>query len=646
MSIRRPDGTTRSFAYDAIRRTTSITDTLGHTSLSYDPLLGTLQEIRNPNGTILRTDSDRVGHRQRLSWAGIITGSVTMTSTLHERRVQQQVNDTSSISFQADAAGRLIQAGALALSNDPGTGRLQGSVLGQVADSWAYTGFGEPIDYQATISATSAFSTTATRDGLGRVLAQTASVLGVTTPLSYTYDLTGQLTEVWQAGSRMARYHYDQNGNRVSSTTDQGVVIGVYDVQDRLLQYGDRSYTYTLNGEQASTTTQGHTTSYAYDPVGNLQQVTLPDGTQIQYVLDALGRRIGKRVNSTLVQGFLYQDDLRPVAELDGAGNIVSQFVYATRLNVPDYMIKGGHSYRILSDERGSPRLVVDSVTGEVVQRIAYDVFGVITQDTNPGFQPFGFAGGLYDQHSQLTHFGAREYDAYTGRWSSKDPLIFGGGDTNLYRYVGNDPVNYIDPTGEFPWAAVLIGAAIGAGIDLRIQQLTKCPNEPFDWWEVGLSALSGAVGGGTGTYFAKKIGVAWIRALANMGVGAIMGGVTTITHGYVTNHPASSIEIALSMGTNAVASGAGSLIGDGIFAGKNRIGAYLSNRQAYSNMIQAIENPSAYYMGTYMGNLNPGRLLIERKAIGVSVGDGVGMGISNSSGTFNFFNPPQCNCK
>jgi RHS repeat-associated protein len=63
-------------------------------------------------------------------------------------------------------------------------------------------------------------------------------------------------------------------------------------------------------------------------------------------------------------------------------------------------------------------------------------------------FQPFGFAGGLWDADTGLLHFGAREYDPETGRWLSKDPLLFGGGDTNLYAYVLNDPLNLIDPTG------------------------------------------------------------------------------------------------------------------------------------------------------------------------------------------------------
>ncbi len=110
-------------------------------------------------------------------------------------------------------------------------------------------------------------------------------------------------------------------------------------------------------------------------------------------------------------------------------------------------MVQGSTTYRILSDHLGSVRLVVNTATGAVAQRIDYDEFGNITADTNPGFQPFGFAGGLYDVDTKLTRFGARDYDAQTGRWTTKDPIDFAGG-TNLYAYVHNDPINRTDPEG------------------------------------------------------------------------------------------------------------------------------------------------------------------------------------------------------
>ncbi|MCC7539584.1 MAG: RHS repeat-associated core domain-containing protein [Deltaproteobacteria bacterium] len=129
-------------------------------------------------------------------------------------------------------------------------------------------------------------------------------------------------------------------------------------------------------------------------------------------------------------------------------GNVVSTFVYATGVNVPDFMVRGGVTYRILRDQLGSVRLVVDVATGTVAQRMEHDEWGRVLVDSAPGFQPFGYAGGLWDLDTGLVHFGAREYDPETGRWTSKDPIGFGGGDANLYGYVLGDPVNGFDPVG------------------------------------------------------------------------------------------------------------------------------------------------------------------------------------------------------
>ncbi len=175
---------------------------------------------------------------------------------------------------------------------------------------------------------------------------------------------------------------------------------------------------------------------------------------------------MGKEVNGKLTEGFLYDGQLQPIAEMDAAGQIVEQFVYGTRPNVPDYIIKGGVVYRVISNQVGSPVLIVDASTGAVVQQLRYDAWGNVTQDTNPGFQPFGFAGGLYDPLTHLVHFGARDYDAATGTWLQPDPVLFQGGSSNLYSYVLDDPVDRMDPSGQDPVSAIA-GTAIGIGFGL-----------------------------------------------------------------------------------------------------------------------------------------------------------------------------------
>jgi RHS repeat-associated protein len=265
-----------------------------------------------------------------------------------------------------------------------------------------------------------------------------------TSVTAYVYDLAGRLESETTDGITTT-YTYDSNGNR---THINGNLVGTYDDQDRLLAYGSASYQHTDNGELLSKTEAGVTTSYQYDVLGNLRQATLPGGMQIDYVIDGQNRRVGKKIDGVLTQGFLYKDQLNLVAELDGNNNVVARFIYGTKINVPDYMEKGGTTYRIISDHLGSPRLVVNVADGSIAQRIDYDTWGNITNDTNPGFQSFGFAGGLYDQHTHLTRFGARDYDAQTGRWASKDPINFSGGDANLFGYVLEDPVIRLDPRG------------------------------------------------------------------------------------------------------------------------------------------------------------------------------------------------------
>ncbi len=143
--------------------------------------------------------------------------------------------------------------------------------------------------------------------------------------------------------------------------------------------------------------------------------------------------------------------------------------------------------YYLHYDQVGSLRAITDS-RGNIVKEITYDSYGNIISDTNPNFKvPFGFAGGLYDPDTKLVHFGYREYDPVIGRWLSKDPLLFGGGDSNLYGYFLQDLVNLVDSSGEFALAAAAVVIELAAEAYLAYETtkaLIKVGKAIYNWWE------------------------------------------------------------------------------------------------------------------------------------------------------------------
>lgn len=446
--IIRPDGLLIDFVYDpAGRLSQQVLPGNQSVTYAYDPNTGNLLTITAPDGGTLTFAYDGTLLLSE-TWAGTVNGTVSRTYDNDFRVVSQSVNGGTTVNLNYDPDSLLAGTNVLSITRDPQTGLIDGTTLGPVSDAYTYSDLGEVAAYEADVNGSPTYATQYARDALGRVTEKTETMAGVTHVVDYNYDLAGRLTDVMTDGTPTAHYDYDANGNRVGGFNQQGSISATYDDQDRLLTYDTATYTYTANGELQSKADSSGTTTYTYDVLGNLTAVALPDGTQIGYVIDGKNRRIGKTVNGTLLQGFLYDGQLRIVAELDGANNIVSRFIYGSKPNVPDYMIRGGAMYRIVSDQLGSPRLVVNAADGSVAQRMEYDEFGNVLVDTSPGFQPCGFVGGLYDRDTKLVRFGARDYDPETGRWAAKDPIQLGGGDTNLYRYVSNDPVNLNDTNG------------------------------------------------------------------------------------------------------------------------------------------------------------------------------------------------------
>jgi YD repeat-containing protein len=266
------------------------------------------------------------------------------------------------------------------IARNPATGMIDSTTAGVVTDMSTYNEFGELDTYVAQADGSTVYSVEYERDHLGRITQKSESLQGGPTVVSeYRYDPAGRLWQVVRDSVLVATYTYDDNGNRLTGPGLTG--IPVYDDQDRLIEYNGAVYTYTVNGELASKTASGQTTTYQYDPLGNLRTVVLPGSppTEVEYVIDARSRRVGRQVDGSPGRNFLFGDQFKLLAEADDQNRIKHRFIYGSKPNIPDYMIQYDNSgqitaqYRVISDHLGSVRLVVDVSAATIAQRINYD---------------------------------------------------------------------------------------------------------------------------------------------------------------------------------------------------------------------------------------------------------------------------------
>ncbi len=377
-------------------------------------------------------------------------------------------------SYAYDTDSLMTGSGRFSITRNAANGLPESVSSSSFAMSRTFNGYGEIGAETVAVGGQSLSAWNLGLDNTGRITAKTETVNGTSSDYVYTYDEMGRLLTVTKDGSLVEEYQYNANGARVYEMNVQRGIAGrnlFYSNEDHLLTAGNFIYAYDLDGFLLSKTDGSDVTSFDYSSQGELYSVGLPSGTFIEYVHDPQGRRIARKVNGATVEKYLWQGLTRLLAVYDGSNNLTMRFEYADS-RMPYAMTKGGVVYYLTYDQAGSLRMVADA-SGNVVKRIDYDCFGSILADTNPAFEiPFGFAGGLHDRDTGLVRFGYRDFDPETGRWTAKDPIGFAGGDTDLYGYCLNDPVNFVDPTGE---VALVVGAGL-VGVGVTIWAVYK-------WW-------------------------------------------------------------------------------------------------------------------------------------------------------------------
>jgi RHS repeat-associated protein len=355
-----------------------------------------------------------------------------------------------SLNYTYDNDGLLTGAGNFTITRNAGNGLPEAVTGGALNLSRSFNGYGEIEEENFVVNHQNLVSWNLSQDRAGRIISKTDTVEGVFSNYAYTYDSMGRLLTVTKDGNLVEEYQYDQHGRRIYEMNGLKGISGrtySYSDEDHLLNAGDTAYQYDLDGFLTTKTQGTNITYYTYSSHGELLTVNLPDGRVIEYINDPLGRRIVKKVDGVVVEKYLWQGLTRLLAVYDSSDNLFMRFEYADD-RTPITVTSGGITYYLTYDQVGSLRLVIDA-SGNVIKRIDYDSFGNIISDTNSAFSvPFGFAGGLSDIDIGLVRFGYRDYDPEIGRWTSKDPILFEGGDVDLYGYVANNPVNWVDPFG------------------------------------------------------------------------------------------------------------------------------------------------------------------------------------------------------
>jgi RHS repeat-associated protein len=511
-----PSGRPTTYRYDAAGRILSITDPLGNeTTYSYDQY-GRIAERRSADGRttryeyrldnlvsqIVRPDGSSVQYvydlAKRLTQVNSAEGFSTFAySPRHE--LVRAANGAGEVLYAYNDAGRIL--------SETNNGQVVRSEVNAEGERVRVTALGTALHYVRNSSGLIERISTPhgnydfAYDAIGR---RTRMTYPSGASVSYSYDAAGQLVRMTHAGAYLAdyqlayrpagfvseirggpdsqSYQYNADGEltraagaltTTSYTSDAaGNLLGngrIYDLGNRLTRDDQTAYTYDGRGnlirkENLVSWARAHYTFNGFNQLIRVERfasaTAVTPFSSISYAYDALGRRISRTENG-VVEQYVY-DGMDRIATLNAAGARVQAVTFGPRVDEPlDMEDEQGLRY-FHSDYLGSVVALSDGVG--VTSQYRYDPFGGLAGSSGNDRNPFRFTGREYEAED-LYYYRARYYDPTLQRFLSEDPDGFSSGDLNLYRYVGNNPTNFTDPSGRLAWFIPIIWGAIELGL-------------------------------------------------------------------------------------------------------------------------------------------------------------------------------------
>jgi len=320
---------------------------------------------------------------------------------------------------------------------------------------------------------------------------------------AYSYDLNNQLIG---ASSPEAAFPYDSEGfsydNIGNRTSDQQGNF-YYDTTKRLLEEDYKNlYEYDNNGNLIKKiekpTASGNFTNYFYNSENQLTGIEIYESEnlvkELSFAYDALGRRMVKKFDDHVTQSKSYKkrylyDGSEILAEYNGDNDLLAAYthsglrtddalsVYITDDGRDAGMAPSEDSCFFIKDGQGTITDITNS-SGAIIQHNVYSAFGKRLKITDTAgneitevvIVPFSYTGREIERESEgLYYYRARYYDANIGRFLQVDPQpgkIFKPATVfNRYMYVGNNPMNFVDPEGLFFGGVIDTFKEIGEGL-------------------------------------------------------------------------------------------------------------------------------------------------------------------------------------
>jgi RHS repeat-associated protein len=424
------DGTSVSYTYDTHGNMLTSTDSSGTTSYTYNSAQE-VTEISYPNGQSVSYRYDALGRVVQESDQSGVLESYTYDAD-------------ARLSEVLDGSGHLL----VAYTYDD-LDRVSTETFGNGTRTvYSYDARGDVASIiNLAVDGTVSSSLTYTYDARGNPISATDQSGAVT---SYAYDPSGQLTKVSLPGGRTITYSYDAAGNRTGVADSGGTETATYAVND-LDQYtsvGSTTYSYDKDDRLLTMTDGAGTTTYTYDAVGRFAGSTGPAGT-FTYSYSSLGLLDGYTANGVRTN-LLIDAGGDVLAAYDAGGNLIGSYQYGLQL-IARQSAGGAESFYDF-DLTGNTTSITNA-SGAVTATYSYLPFGEKLSSAGGQGNLFSYAGsfGSLDLGDGFYHDTYRTYSPSLGRFIQPDPAGFDGGDSNLYRYVGNSPTTAADPSGLSP---------------------------------------------------------------------------------------------------------------------------------------------------------------------------------------------------